>query len=250
MKTFMSLIFAVLLFVESVGAGAIAYANTDVDDIPLITREEFEKYQKDEVISYDISYEEYLEVLEQDKYYYEQAHNNGDFKKVFEGPVEALSSITLYSGDVLITNATVARGLLGHAAIALNSKNILHIPGPDKKVDTPTVSQFKSNYSKGKIEVYRPKEAVWGYGAAVWAALTYEDSNAKYMITPNLESTDVTYCSKIVYQAYKHGAGRDSFNKIYYPELHRYLSDYDKKIGFIAPYGLPCSLKIDLKGEL
>lgn len=61
------------------------------------------------------------------------------------------------------------------------------------------------------------------------------DSNAIYKITNDLSDTRKTYCSKIVYQAYRYGAGKESINEMLFD--------------IVRPYDLPKCIKTRHHGE-
>ncbi|WP_352406882.1 hypothetical protein [Acetoanaerobium noterae] len=61
------------------------------------------------------------------------------------------------------------------------------------------------------------------------------DSNATYQITNSLSDTSKTYSSKIVYQAYRYGAGKESINEILFD--------------IVRPYDLPKWIKSGQHGE-
>lgn len=102
------------------------------------------------------------------------------------------------------------------------------------KIDTPEIvslSAFENYYTeKGWIKYYRPYNASNGVKAANWARNTYVNSNDTYKINTNLSSTHETYCSKIVWQAYRYGVGTDA---VFYPF----------QTGVIAPYALFYEIK-------
>lgn len=215
-----------------------------------MTHEEFEHLQEENVVGKDVTYDQ-LKVLHEESIQLEKAlESNSSFSKIFDSTTLSTQSISIKSGDVIITNSTVSSGLLGHSAIALGSNEILDIPGPGKSVRTLTVSAFCSDYSDGWIKVYRPTTSSWGTSAAAWARTTYKGSSAVYKITNNINSTSETYCSKIVFQAYKFGVGSSAFNTYYHEQGDYYGSDYDLVTGIIAPYTLPTSLAVSLMGNL
>ena len=109
------------------------------------------------------------------------------------------------AGDVFITSSTVSSGLLGHAGISISSSSILHIAGPGEHPDTISKNSWLNKYDEGWNKVYRHSDSSIAEDAAQWAEDTYKDSDAEYVITMDLESTDETYCSKLVWQAYYYG---------------------------------------------
>jgi hypothetical protein len=199
------------------------------DEIDYSTKEAFEKLQEDGIVGYDISYEEWLEILERNKKLEKEFEENENFILVYEGKAEAVIP-NLLPGDIIITNSTSSSGITGHAGIVIRDNTILHIEGPGKHPDAPTIEEFKANYNKGWIMVYRTQYAPWGVEAAKWAERTYENSNAVYKITSDINSTNETYCSKIVFQAYKFGPGKVTFrDKLCYKTKRLYVAPYDLK---------------------
>lgn len=184
-----------------------------------MTKEQFSLLQQAGTIGKDVSYQDWLQWNEEARQLeplLEQQH------------IDGISNITLQAGDILITNSTSSSGLVGHAAIALSDQRILHIPGTGEHVTILTPVQFKQKYKDGWIKVYRLQNAVAGQAAADWAEKTYADAKATYRITMNLTTTYETYCSKIVWQAYRYGVGKDCV--------------WDGTYGFRTPYGLTYSI--------
>ncbi|MFR6909157.1 YiiX/YebB-like N1pC/P60 family cysteine hydrolase [Streptococcus pneumoniae] len=137
------------------------------------------------------------------------------------------SKFHLKSGDILISNATSSKGLTGHAAIAISGNKVLHIHSAGHHPAVHSLSWLKKRYAKkGKwLKIYRSKNSKAGAKAASWAKKNYVGKKYKYGINMKLKSKNPTYCSKIIYQAYKYGASKKS---IYDPGSH-----------IIAPYALP-----------
>lgn len=170
------------------------------------TRKQYDKLVKDGVVGNDVSYQDLKTKFEEGKKFEQTLENSGKFHRVKRS---ASSMPYLEAGDIIITNSTSSGGITGHAAIALGSDEILHIAGPGQRVTVVSPSTFENMYSSGWIKVYRPNNSRIGGEAASWAERTYRGSNAKYKITMNLASTDETYCSKIVWQAYYYGVGKN-----------------------------------------
>lgn len=122
-----------------------------------------------------------------------------------------MSTSKMQAGDIIITNGTSFSGLTGHAGIAISHTQILSIAGPGSKPSVHTISDWKSRYQKtgsgNWSRVYRVSNPIDATTAYPWAKKTYQNSNAGYNITPNYWGTKDTYCSKIVWQAYRYGAG-------------------------------------------
>lgn len=167
-----------------------------------MTLDEFNSLKEEGYIGEDISYEDLKELNVESKKLEKYLENSDLFEQV------PFSTDYLYSGDIIITNATSSEGLTGHAAIALNEYEIIHIRGPKYTPQVISPQEFKNLYSDGWIKVYRPKENI-GRLAAQWVDRTYRNSGATYMITTNLASTNVTYCSKMVWQGYYFGVDKE-----------------------------------------
>lgn len=130
-------------------------------------------------------------------------------------------------GDVFVTNATISSGLTGHAGIAISSTEILHISGFGATPQVISFREWTNSYtSNGWTKVYRSNNSDIGSAAAEWVDLTYRGSDAEYKITVDLQSTDITYCSKIVWQGYCYGA----YNLL------------DIQTGIILPYELDTTI--------
>lgn len=136
-------------------------------------------------------------------------------------------SFQLEPGDILISNASMYSGIPGHAALAVSDDTVLHITNPSSPTTRLSFDQFVSQFTKdGKwIKIYRSKYPGAGQKAADWANRNYKGNQHFYRIDTNLSSTRWTYCSKIIFQAYKYGVSHES---IYAPGSH-----------IISPYALP-----------
>lgn len=190
--------------------------------------QEYQEYLdliKDDVLGEDVSFEYWTEFKKESERLEKIFEESDDFNKVYDSGDDksANAKYTMQQGDVFITNGTSSYGLTGHAGIAISSSKILHIAGKDEVPDTLYKWKWDRNYTKkGWTKVYRHKDNEIANKAGDWANDTYTDSKAKYKINRNLESTNETYCSKIVFQAY------------YYAK-HNDLPKYKK---LISPYAL------------
>ena len=178
--------------------------------LPISTRAEESRYENykymvdNGYLDSEISFEEWNAYLDE----------NERLEKEFENEEipfyigKLRSGFELERGDVLITNATFGK-ITGHAGIVLDDNNILHIEGPGKSPDVINRDTWINKYcKKGRwTKIYRHSDSDIASSAADWAENTYRDSNAKYLINLNTASTDKTYCSKIVWQAYYYGTG-------------------------------------------
>lgn len=116
----------------------------------------------------------------------------------------------LQAGDIFVTNGYRSKDIIGHAGIVISSKKILSINGVGTNPSLMTLNDWVDEYvnKKGQwINVYRYKYSSDALKAAKWAIANYVTKNSKatYFITANYESTNPTYCSKIVWQAYRYG---------------------------------------------
>lgn len=152
-----------------------------------------------------------------------------EFELVYSSESAAYASYSMEAGDVFVTNATISSAILGHAAIAISSTDILHIAGPGQTPSTISLSSWHNNYTNENgadswTKIYRHSNETIASQAAEWADETYKDSGAGYYINQDVQDTTLTYCSKIVWQAYFYG-----------PETTdaTYLSS-----GYILPYNL------------
>ncbi|SDZ42599.1 Permuted papain-like amidase enzyme, YaeF/YiiX, C92 family [Evansella caseinilytica] len=129
-------------------------------------------------------------------------------------PISA--EFTHKAGDILVTKSTNCKsgakctGITGHSGIVLNNGKVLHIQGPGYKADTISISEWYSDYKSTKV--VRPNKASQGKDAATWAYKFYvkgSGKNYKYDVNTTLSGKDKTYCSKLVWQAYKNGADKN-----------------------------------------
>ena len=127
---------------------------------------------------------------------------------------------------MLITNATSKNGITGHAGLVLDTNEILHIQGAGHNPIVDTKGRFIHRYKNGWIRLYRPVNTSVGASAANWADKIYRNSGATYGINLDLECTNLTYCSKIVWQSYFFGAGK---NTIFNPYRSRIILPYNLK---------------------
>lgn len=223
--------------------------NVFANELQGITYEEFKKSQDYGYIGKEISYEEWNKIILLNNQLEQSLENNDKFYKIYDYSNSKTSEIpNLKKGDILITNGTSSFGLTGHSGIAIGEDIILHIAGPNQNPETQNRSQFYTNYIddwNDWIKIYRPYNSLYGENAANWAEKTYKNSNATYKINEDLYSTDETYCSKIVFQAYKFGANTPNiFNEVY-DENIGYYNPYELKKGVILPYSLDDMIKSD-----
>lgn len=119
----------------------------------------------------------------------------------------------LQPGDIIITKGPVLFGFFGHSSIAIDHDTVLQIEGPGDKPMTESFESFKERFAQGKtdwMKIYRCAYPGAGTKAAKWVKDNYENSDSRYLVTPNLNSKKFTYCTKIIYQAYKFGVDKNA----------------------------------------
>lgn len=206
-----------------------AYDKNDSFDTNL-SFEEYKGYQDEGILGDDVTYEEWVELVNASKELENLIEDSSQFEEVYSSDsIETFSSFTMRRGDVVITNGTSSAGIAGHSGIATNSSNILHIAGKGHSPVKISLSNWHKKYTnKSKsswTKVYRHKSTSKANAAAKWTENTYLNSNAEYKITGNLASTSVTYCSKLVWQGYYYGPSTKEAN--------------GPTIGYRLPYDLP-----------
>lgn len=201
------LLASVLMFTMGVSAFAAGPQNNE-------NAREYQEYTKlvnDGTLGKDITFEYWQALKSRAAELENQLESSSEFSKVYDSAcADTYSTYTMQSGDVFITNGTSSFGITGHAAIAItlddSSKTILHISGPGANPSTISLSSWNSTFSsKGWTKIYRHNNSNISSAAATWAKNTYYNSNATYEINMDLASTDKTYCSKLVWQAYYYG---------------------------------------------
>ncbi|XP_026765220.2 uncharacterized 30.3 kDa protein-like [Galleria mellonella] len=128
---------------------------------------------------------------------------------------------TVRKGDILVTGRGIG-GLVGHAAIMTTDYWVLEMPGgagwqKGIKDNNRQISKYKwfDEHASDWTTVYRCPNGNAANGAAVWADHTYynpsggskKTKHITYKITIDVWSTNPSYCSKLVVQAYYFGTG-------------------------------------------
>ena len=219
------------------------------EKIKVMSYADFLKGQEEGYIGYDVNYEDMVKLAEDSERFLEALEKSEDFylKYDLQAAKGDKSIPKLAKGDVVITNGTKVPDIPGHAGIAVNADEIFSIDGKKCHPGSKSREEFYNEYMKhldSWIKVYSPTKAKWGKEAAQWALDTYEDSGVPYSITTDVDDTSKTYCSKIVFQAYKFGAGRKAFESYYDPQTGE-VNFYDYTRLIISPYDLPKALKIE-----
>ena len=145
----------------------------------------------------------------------------------------------LKPGDIVITKGPVLYGFFGHSSIAIDEDTVLQIDGPGDKPIPESFESYRHRFGTGKnewIKVYRSVKPGAGQKAANWVKRHYENSHSRYLVTLNLKSTKYTYCTKIIYQAYKYGVDQNA------------VSDHGLYI--ISPYALKDNFTKDYRLKL
>lgn len=193
----------------------------------------YENFVNDGTLGEDVSFEDWKILVESSQRLEEVLSNSQEFYEVYSSKDEIIrASFTPKKGDVIITNGTSSAGILGHAGIATSSNQILHIAGKGYHPVYISFSSWHRKYtnkdSNSWTKVYRHNSSTVANAATNWAVNTYAGSNAEYKITSNLASTDVTYCSKLVWQAYYYGPSSHEAN--------------GPTVGYRLPYDLPTTI--------
>ena len=198
MKRFFSII--LLLTFLFMGNTSFAY-----DESRLPTREDYNKLVEEGVLGESVTYEQFYELQKESLELEEQLGD--DWEKITITRANA-SSYRILGGDIFVTNGTISSGLIGHAGIAINSEDILST----RKGEYPSTESLQDwirNYVNASdklwLNVYRYKYSTDALKAARWAERTYKGKKIRYHINGNFSTTSYTYCSKIVWQAYRYG---------------------------------------------
>ncbi|KAM3968321.1 putative 30.3 kDa protein [Aphomia sociella] len=129
---------------------------------------------------------------------------------------------TVKKGDILVTGRGIG-GLVGHAAIMTTDNWVLEMPGGRGwqngiKDNNRQITKHKwfDEHASDWTTVYRCPDGNAARSAAVWADHTYynpsggatKTKHITYKITTDVWSTNPSYCSKLVIQAYYFGTGK------------------------------------------
>lgn len=212
------LFFALLLFVTVFGFSNSSFA----------IEQSGEFLPKKEIIEKDV-FEEILEPID------------SEVQPMWNMPVPKTGdkNFKMIKGDILISNSTSSAGLTGHAGIAINETQVLHIVGAGHKPSVMSLSTWINRYGTGKTPgktatwVYRVSNRTAAIQAGNWAIDNYRGKSYSYGITTTLSSKNPTYCSKIVWQAYRYGPSSSYVNSP--PSL------------IVRPYELPAYFKSGYK---
>lgn len=225
MKKFFSII--LLLTFLFMGNTSFAY-----DESRLPTREDYNKLVEEGVLGESVTYEQFYELQKESLELEEQLGD--DWEKITITRANA-SSYRILGGDIFVTNGTISAGLIGHAGIAINSEEILSTR-KGKTPKTESLQYWIGNYANSSdkvwLNVYRYKYSTDALKAARWAERTYKGKKIRYHIDGDFSTTSYTYCSKIVWQAYRYGIPKTDIGYppkaagLYAPILPLKLSHY------------------------
>lgn len=220
-KTFRMLLSFLMVIILSMPA----FAAVPGKDAESKDYKEYLQLVSDGVLGEEVSFEYWQDFKARSAQLESALENSKDFYVVYDSASTRSAGYSMRAGDVFVTNATSFFGFTGHSGIAISSTQILHIAGKGHHPATISLNSWNSSYtSKGWTKVYRHKSSSVAMAAAKWAKNTYAGSNATYAINFNTESTHETYCSKIVWQAYRYGPTTSSVAN---NGTHAILSPYD-----------------------
>lgn len=134
---------------------------------------------------------------------------------VFTFQTHKVDAATYKPGDILVTNDTIKKGIVGHAAIVIDSKNVIHTSGwKNEPYPTKlTISKWKKRYHN-KVKQVRPNSATLGKKAAANAKKYFYQKKIPYSLPKtSMKKTKYTYCSHLVWFSY-YKAGK-TFEKLY-----------------------------------
>ncbi|XP_013161804.1 PREDICTED: uncharacterized 30.3 kDa protein-like [Papilio xuthus] len=197
----------------------------------------FDSFLKDETNIFKPLYEEYRTTNDTEQINYEDwliTNNYGILsdtqESLFQRKISKRSTADnkrrfvnlVKKGDILITGRGIG-GLIGHAAIMTTDYWVLEMPGGkgwdngirDNNRQVPKHKWFDQHASDWTT-VYRNRDASVARQAANWADRTYynpsggatKTKHITYKISTDIWSTNPSYCSKLVIQAYYYGTGK------------------------------------------
>ena len=179
----LSILKKIALFTLIVGLLPFNYVYADGSTFEQEIYNQYVELKEQGVLADDISFDHWLAFKKQEAELIEEFENSRELHKVYGG-------------------------ILGHAGIAISSTSILHIAGPGKHPSVISIDSWNNEYLEESGDytlIYRHSNSTVASQAAQWANRTYRNSNAEYVISTDLFSTNETYCSKLVWQAYYFG---------------------------------------------
>lgn len=134
------------------------------------------------------------------------------------------TNVSATMGDILVTRSTSSSGLLGHTGIVIDAGYVVHIRGTGYHPAKISLASWFSSYPSTRVVRVGGLDIYTSAKAGQWAKnyqINY--STANYSLATTLTSYNPTYCSKIVWQAYKYGTGKNIGNLIYTQLVEPYL---------------------------
>lgn len=193
----------------------------------------------DSTVDYNSWATDYIKSLEYNEQVQEEIVNTATVSSV-SGQTVYPAYTNMKAGDIFITTDSAANGVLGHSGIAISSTAILHMPGYGKTSEIISYGGWKARYDEKntKTYIYRQDNTAMGQAAADWARKWYWNSNGggtqtvfpAYHISPYTSSKNPSYCSKLVWQAYKN-TSPSSINTPMYNVIHPYALQPTSPIG-------------------
>lgn len=138
-------------------------------------------------------------------------------------------------GDILICiteggSSSIVAGNVGHAVIIVTDNNGLEMVGGNSIVNILesnnriiSIEDWYNTRSNDMVALYRCPDREAANSAADWAYRNYYNNtgghaktvHVNYNITPDIFSTNPSYCSKLVLQAYYFGTGTKSIINLF-----------------------------------
>lgn len=235
MKKLLSIILAVGMVISTMlQVVAAPYAHNDK-----MLYEEYLSLVKEGAIGQDVDFETWAEAVKESEKLEKELLASTEFDLVYDSSNDEMAganaAYVARVGDVFITNATSFGGITGHSAMLINESGnlkILHISGSGATPTVITISSWHTKYTNSLNDtwtrIYRHSSSTVASQAATWERNTYKNSGAKYVLNTDLVSTNETYCSKMVWQAYYYGPSSPA------------ATYYENRI--VTPYGIPSAI--------
>lgn len=230
-RLFVLFIGIVILLVSINGNSVKAEENNSAGNS---SEDSYEELINEGILDPAISKKQWDDFKTEDEYYAEQQEkeeidNPGDISVSENGEMlrSAKAKFTLRKGDFFYTNATDSKGLTGHNAIYVGNGKIVEAPAKGHKTRSQSFVTWKKNTlygpkgpKKGKwIKVYRPSSKANANKAANYAMKNFGQKHIPYKITGNIKSKKYEYCSKLVWQSYYFGAGKNAMASVNTPVI-------------------------------
>ncbi|MBQ1271786.1 MAG: hypothetical protein IIY11_09050 [Clostridia bacterium] len=203
MKKLYSLVL-IITFILSFSVNAVASTKNELS----FYYEEYATHVENGTIDESISFDTWYQFIIEQQSLMNQLSSSDDFELVYDSSISPNSTYSMQLGDVFITNKSISTAMVGHAGIVITvgaSFRILHIV-PNETPSAVTLSNWHTTFTNREddswTKIYRHTSSSAATTAGVYAKSTYYGTDVPYSLTGSLFSTDKTYCSKIVYQAY------------------------------------------------